>query len=239
MRVIRLKTRSILFSLCLLTAVIGCRSKGADDQGVASARPPQAAETTPTSTVARPKIVALGDSLTAGYGLNASQAYPALLQRKLDAEGRKFEVVNAGVSGDTSAGGLRRLDWALEGDVKILIVALGGNDGLRGLPVVEMKRNLSKIIETARGRGIAVILAGIEAPPNYGQEYVTAFRAAFRDLADTHRVPFVPFLLDKVAGLAELNLGDGIHPNEQGAAIIAGTVWETLKPVLDQVSATQ
>jgi len=238
MHVIRLRTRSVLFSLCLLTALIGCRSKGADDQGVA-ARPPQAAETTPTSNVARPKIVALGDSLTAGYGLNASQAYPALLQRKLDSEGRKFEVVNAGVSGDTSAGGLRRLDWALEGDVKILIVALGGNDGLRGLPVVEMKRNLSKIIETARARGIAVVLAGIEAPPNYGQEYVTAFRAAFRDLAETHRVAFIPFLLDKVAGLAELNLGDGIHPNEQGAAIMAETVWDALKPVLDQVSATQ
>jgi acyl-CoA thioesterase-1 len=219
--------------------LVACRSKGPDDQAVASTRPPQPAETTPANTAARPRIVALGDSLTAGYGLNASQAYPALLQRKLDAAGGQFEVVNAGVSGDTSAGGLRRLDWALEGDVKILIVALGGNDGLRGLPVVEMKRNLSKIIETAQGRGIAVILAGIEAPPNYGQEYVTAFRAAFRDLADTHRVVFIPFLLDQVAGLGHLNLGDGIHPNEQGAAIISDTVWEALKPVLGQVSATQ
>jgi acyl-CoA thioesterase I len=237
--VIRLRSRSLLFSLCLLTTLVACRSKGPDDQAVASARQPQAAEPTPANIAARPKIVALGDSLTAGYGLNASQAYPALLQRRLDAAGRKFEVVNAGVSGDTSAGGLRRLDWALEGDVKILIVALGGNDGLRGLPVVEMKRNLSKIIETAQARGITVVLAGIEAPPNYGQEYVTAFRAAFRDLADTHHVVFIPFLLDKVAGLAHLNLGDGIHPNEQGAAIVSDTVWDALKPVLDQVSATQ
>ena len=183
--------------------------------------------------------MALGDSLTAGYGLNESQAYPALLQRKLDAEGYKFEVVNAGVSGDTSAGGLRRLDWALQGDVKILIVALGGNDGLRGLPVAEMQRNLARIIETARARGITVILAGIEAPPNYGQEYVAAFRGAFNELAREQRVVFIPFLLDKVAGLPELNLGDGIHPNERGAVIVSDTVWKALKPVLTQVSAAQ
>ena len=183
--------------------------------------------------------MALGDSLTAGYGLNESQAYPALLQQKLDAEGYKFEVVNAGVSGDTSAGGLRRLDWSLQGDVKVLIVALGGNDGLRGLPVVEMQRNLTKIIETARARGIIVILAGIEAPPNYGPEYVNAFRTAFGDLAREQHVVFIPFLLDKVAGLPELNLGDGIHPNERGAVIVSDTVWKALKPVLTKVSAAQ
>jgi acyl-CoA thioesterase-1 len=185
----------------------------------------------------RPRIVALGDSLTIGYGLLESQAYPALLQRSIDAEGYDFEVENAGVSGDTSAGGLRRLDWALQGDVRVLIVALGANDALRGLSVTEMKNNLSTIIERARSRGITVILAGMEAPPNFGQEYTVAFRQAYQDLARQHRVPFVPFLLDKVAGVPELNQADGIHPNERGAQIIADTLWGVLRPLLDQMTA--
>ena len=168
-----------------------------------------------------------------------SQAYPALLQQKVDSEGYKFEVVNAGVSGDTTAGGLRRLDWALEGDVKVLIVALGGNDGLRGLSVGEMKANLTKIIEQARERNILVILAGMEAPPNYGQEYATAFRSTFVQVAREQRVLYIPFLLNKVAGDPALNLGDGIHPNAQGAAIVSDTVWTVLRPVLDQMSANQ
>ena len=145
-------------------------------------------------------------------------------------------MVNAGVSGDTSAGGLRRLDWALEGDVRVLIVALGGNDGLRGLSIAEMKANLTGIIARARERNITVILAGIEAPPNYGQEYATAFRTAFRDVAREQRVLFIPFLLDKVAGQPQLNLGDGIHPNAKGAAIVSETVWNVLRPLLDQHS---
>jgi acyl-CoA thioesterase-1 len=186
----------------------------------------------------RPKIVALGDSLTAGLGLVESQAYPAVLQRTIEAEGYRFEVVNAGVSGDTTAGGLRRLQWALEGDVRVLILALGANDGLRGLSVGEMKANLTTIIERARERNIVVVLAGMEAPPNYGQEYAASFRTAFRDLAREQRVLFVPFLLDKVAGVPDLNQGDGIHPNARGAAIVSDTVWNTLRPVLDQLSSS-
>jgi acyl-CoA thioesterase-1 len=178
----------------------------------------------------------LGDSLTAGLGLLENQAYPALLQHKLDADGYAFEVVNAGVSGDTSAGGLRRLDWALEGDVRVLIVALGANDGLRGLSVAEMKSNLEEIIRRAREKNIVVILAGMEAPPNYGPEYTTAFRRAFQDIAREQRVVFVPFLLAKVAGDSALNQGDGIHPNPQGSAIIAETVLHALRPVLDQMA---
>jgi acyl-CoA thioesterase-1 len=144
--------------------------------------------------------------------------------------------VNAGVSGDTSAGGLRRLDWALQEDVRVLIVALGANDGLRGLSVSEMKRNLGQIIETARAKNIVVILAGMEAPPNYGAEYATSFRQAYRELAQQYRVLFIPFLLDKVAGQEALNQADGIHPNPQGAAIVADTIWNVLKPLLDQIS---
>jgi acyl-CoA thioesterase-1 len=192
----------------------------------------------PSEPPARPQIVALGDSLTAGLGLLESQSYPALLQQRIDAEGYEFEVVNAGVSGDTSAGGLRRLDWALDGDVRVLIVALGANDGLRGLSVSDMKRNLTEIISRARQRNVVVILTGMEAPPNYGQEYATAFRSAFREVAARERVLLIPFLLDKVAGHSQMNQGDGIHPNEQGARIVAETVWSVLRPILDQMASS-
>jgi acyl-CoA thioesterase I len=174
----------------------------------------------------------LGDSLTAGLGLPPQEAFPALLQRKIDADGLKFEVINAGVSGDTSAGGLRRLDWALDGDVQVLIVGLGANDGLRGLPVEEMRKNLSAIIERAQARHITVVLCGMEAPPNFGAPYTAAFRAAYKDLASKYDVAFVPFLLDGVAGLADLNQEDGIHPNARGAQRVADTVWSTLRPLL-------
>jgi acyl-CoA thioesterase-1 len=181
-----------------------------------------------------PRIVILGDSLTAGLGLAKEESFPSLLQDHLKAEGHPYEVVNAGVSGDTSAGGLRRLDWALEGNVHILIVELGANDGLRGLPVEGMKRNLSEIITRAQTRGVTVILTGMEAPPNYGAAYTAAFREAFRDLAGQHNVAFVPFLLEGVAGLRDLNSPDGIHPNPAGARIVERTVWKALEPLLDQ-----
>src|SRR5262249_21713628 len=138
-------------------------------------------------------------------------------------------------SGDTSAGGLRRLDWSLEPGTRVLVLALGANDGLRGLPVDEMKRNLAQIIEGAGRKQVAVVLAGMEAPPNYGPEYAAGCRQVYRDLASQYRLPLVPFLLDKVAGHAALNQEDGIHPNPQGAAIVADTVWTTLKPVLEQL----
>jgi acyl-CoA thioesterase I len=185
----------------------------------------------------RPRVVVLGDSLTAGLGLVETQSFPHLLQEKIDADGYRFDVDNAGVSGDTSAGGLRRLDWSLQGDVRVLIVALGANDGLRGLSVAEMKKNLSEIIQRAQERNIVVILAGMEAPPNYGQEYATAFRQAYRETALKHRVLFIPFLLDKVAGQSALNQGDGIHPNADGARVVADNVWTVLKPLLDQLAA--
>lgn len=191
----------------------------------------------PSDEHPRPRIVVLGDSLTAGLGLVESDAYPALLQQKLDEEGYEFEVVNAGVSGDTSAGGLRRLDWALEGDVRILIVALGANDALRGLSIPEMKQNLSAIMRAARERRVAVLLAGMEAPPNYGAEYAVQFRHAYRELAREQGVAFVPFLLQGVAGEARYNQPDGIHPNVDGARIVAETIWRALKPMVDSAAA--
>src|SRR4029077_345050 len=144
----------------------------------------------------RPRIAVLGDSLTAGLGVAKAASYPSLLQDKLDAAGLDFEIVNAGVSGDTSAGGLARLDWALDGDVRVLIVALGGNDGLRGLPAAELRANLARIIERAQARGIAVVLAGMEAPPNFGREYVTEFHQVYPALARQYHAALVPFLLE-------------------------------------------
>ncbi len=174
----------------------------------------------------------LGDSLTAGLGLAVEQSFPALIQDRLDRDGYNYEVVNAGVSGDTSAGGLRRLEWALEGNVQVLVVALGGNDGLRGLPPAEVKKNLTAIIERGRQRGLIVILAGMEAPPNNGPEYTAAFRQVYLDLAKLPNVPFIPFLLQGVAGDARHNQADGIHPNAPGVHVVAETVWRALEPVL-------
>jgi acyl-CoA thioesterase-1 len=186
-----------------------------------------------------PRVVALGDSLTAGLGLSPEQAYPALLQKRLNEAGLKYQVLNGGVSGDTSAGGLRRLDWALEGDVRVLIVALGGNDGLRGLPVDELRRNLSEIIEKALARSIQVILAGMEAPPNFGHDYVVAFRDVYTSLARKYNVTFVPFLLDGVAGVESLNQRDGIHPTAEGAERVAGNIWTALEPLVKGRSGRQ
>jgi acyl-CoA thioesterase I len=228
--------RVTLLALCLGLAA-GCGGNAAEERASNQQRSSSAVSPTPDED-GRPKIVALGDSLTAGLGLLESQAYPALLQQKIDADGYAFEVVNAGVSGDTSAGGLRRLDWALDGDVRVLILALGANDGLRGLSVDEMRNNLSRIIERAKEEGIVVILAGMEAPPNYGADYTAAFRRVYPDLAKAHGVRLLPFLLDNVAGDTALNQSDGIHPNARGAQIIADGIWVVLQPVLDQLTTS-
>jgi acyl-CoA thioesterase-1 len=173
----------------------------------------------------RARVVFLGDSLTAGYGLAARDAYPSLVQQRLREAGLDAEVVNAGVSGDTSAGGLRRLDWALQGNVKVLVVALGANDALRGLSTQDLWRNLAAIIDRAGRRGVTVVLAGMEAPPNLGSSYTSAFRQVYRGLAAHYRIALIPFLLDGVAGNPALNLRDGIHPNAQGARRVADVVW--------------
>jgi len=234
------------FAALSLLGVVGC-SLGAvgcsaerDAQTATTAAPTDAPKPPPitASESPRPKVVVLGDSLTAGYGLVETDSFPAALQRKIDAGGYRFKVENAGVSGDTTAGGLRRLDWALYGDARVLIVALGGNDGLRGLSVAEMKSNLSTIVARARERNVVVILAGMEAPPNYGQEYAARFRSVFREVAAEQHVLLIPFLLDRVAGRQNLNQADGIHPNAQGAQVVAETVWSALRPVLDQLAST-
>jgi acyl-CoA thioesterase I len=170
--------------------------------------------------------------LTAGYGLSPADSYPALLQKMLDANGFIYEVVNAGVSGDLSAGGVRRIDWAMEGDVKVVILELGANDILRFQPIPEMKKNLGQIIERARARGAQVLLAGMEAPTNSGPEYRRQVHEAFQQLASEHKVPLIPFFLDRVAGIESLNQPDGIHPNPEGTRIVAETVYKYLQPLL-------
>ena len=180
----------------------------------------------------RPRIVVLGDSLTAGLGLAPDDAYPSLLQQRVDGAGLKYVIVNAGVSGDTSAGGLSRLDWALGSNVRILIVALGGNDGLRGLPAKELEHNLAAIIERAQARHVSVILAGMEAPPNFGESYIVSFHQVYPGLAATYHVALIPFLLQGVAGIDTLNQRDGIHPTAAGARIVADNVWAVLRPMI-------
>jgi acyl-CoA thioesterase-1 len=219
----------VLVPLCFL---IAC---GPDSPPASTAPAPEAAAPrAPKAPQApdRPRIVFLGDSLTAGLGLSPDKSYPSLIGARLKERGYDFEIVNAGVSGDTSAGGLRRLDWSLEGDVRVLIVALGANDGLRGLPTTEMKKNIAAVITRAKAKGVVVILAGMEAPPNNGPDYTAAFRNAYSELAREHDVRLIPFLLQGVAGDASLNQADGIHPNIRGAELVAEIVWKELEPTL-------
>jgi acyl-CoA thioesterase-1 len=221
--------RSLLAALPLLVSACGQPDAASPDTAV---RATAQADARQERLASPPRIVFLGDSLTAGLGLPREQAVPSLIRERLHAEGYGYEVVNAGVSGDTSAGGLSRLDWSLAGDVEILVIELGANDGLRGLPVSQMKRNLSEIVTRAKERGITVILTGMELPPNYGLAYTAEFRRAFRDLADEHDMAFVPFYLEGVAGIPSLNNSDGMHPNAAGARIVAETLWRALEPVL-------
>lgn len=208
--------------------------RGAESPGPA-ASPASPAMATPTPAAAnesRPVILAFGDSLTAGYGLPEEQSYPVLLQQRLEREGYRYRVVNAGVSGDTTAGGLRRLEWSLQDKAQLVILALGGNDGLRGQPAREMKKNLAGMIELAQSRGATVVLAGMEAPPNLGPDYTREFRQVYRDLAREYRTPLIPFLLDGIGGRPEYNQADGIHPNAEGEKLMVDNVWRVIEPLL-------
>jgi acyl-CoA thioesterase-1 len=220
----------VVMSACVLLTSCSREAAAPASTPAPTAAAPAASAPAPSApAAARPRVVFLGDSLTAGLGLDPDQSFPAILGKRLAAEGVNLEVVNAGVSGDTSAGGLRRLDWSLEGDVKVMVVALGANDGLRGLSTAELKKNLSAVIEKATSRGVTVILAGMEAPPNFGADYTRDFRAVYSDLARQYPVRFIPFLLAGVAGNATLNQADGIHPNVRGAQMVADLVWPELK----------
>lgn len=179
-------------------------------------------------------VLVLGNSIAAGHGLAPSQAFPALLQQKADSAGWAVKVVNAGVSGETTAGGLRRLEWHLRQRIDVLVVELGGNDGLRGTPLVATRRNLQAIIDSTRGRypKADVVLTGMQIPPNMGSDYTERFRDLYPELAEANDVMLVPFLLEDVGGRPEMNQPDGIHPTAEGQQIVAQNVWEVLAPLL-------
>ena len=218
---------------CAVLTVLVCASCAQPDSGRTPERV-EAAATVPVeqAIATAPRIVFLGDSLTAGYGLEKEASVPSLIQKRVRDAGYPHEVVNAGVSGDTSAGGLSRLDWSLDGNVEILVIELGANDGLRGLPVANLKQNLAEIITRAKARNISVLLTGMEAPPNFGPAYTSEFRAVYRQLARDYDVAFVPFYLAGVAGVENLNIADGIHPNAEGSRTVEKTVWAALEPLL-------
>jgi acyl-CoA thioesterase-1 len=243
---LRLLPASVLWSALLLMS--GCSHSGAATdknkmpQNNDDARVPVAASSPSSSRDAlapsvetadtRPVILAFGDSLTEGYNLPREKAWPSLLQKRLDEKGIAWRVVNAGISGDTSAGGVSRLEYALKPEVKIMILELGANDGLRGLPVAQTRKNLTQMIELAQQRGIRVILAGMETLPNYGEDYTKEFRQIFRDLAKQYKLTLIPFFLQGVAGNRELNLPDNVHPNEKGSEIVLENVWRAVKSEL-------
>ena len=185
-----------------------------------------------------PRIVALGDSLTSGLGVGAHESYPAQLQQRLQALKYPHRVINAGVSGDTSAGGLRRVPWILNSKPDWVILELGVNDGLRGLSVEQTRTNLDQIIHRLRQAGVRVVLAGMKLPPNYGKEYTAGFEAIYQALAKQHRLPFIPFFLEGVAASADLNQPDGIHPTREGYRIIVEQVLKTMRPLLDERQTT-
>ena len=179
-------------------------------------------------------ILFLGNSLTAGFGIEKSQAYPAIIQEKIDSLKLPFTTINGGLSGETTAGGLRRIKWLFRRKIDVMVLCLGGNDGLRGLPVESSKDNLQKIIDYAREKtpGIRIILAGMQVPPNMGPEYSAQFKKIYPELAKENQIPLIPFLLKDVGGIAKLNLPDGIHPTPEGHLILAETVWEVLESEL-------
>lgn len=186
-------------------------------------------------TAAEPKtIVFFGDSLTAGYGVDPDEAYPALIQKKIDGAGLPWRVVNAGLSGETTSGGLRRLDWILRQKVDVFVIELGGNDGLRGIAPAVTRSNLNRMIERIRQQapGVKVVITGMLLPTNMGPEHTRDFAAIFPEIARESGAVLIPFLLDGVGGNPSLNLPDGIHPTAEGHKIVAETVWRTLQPLL-------
>lgn len=190
---------------------------------------------TVTSTEKSNTILCFGDSITAGYGLeDSNDAFPAILQQKIDALDLNYTVINSGLSGETTAGGKSRINWVMNQDVSVFVLELGANDGLRGVPLSETRLNLQAIIDVVKGKSpeTTIILAGMELPPNMGQDYTSEFRAIYVDLAAKNNLKFIPFILKDVGGIEKLNQSDGIHPTVEGHKIVANTVWEVLEPLI-------
>ena len=229
-------------TLLLAVSLIGCRAP-ADNTDISRSGTDKAIDaggaTAASAESAIPVVLLFGDSITAGLGVGTEVAYPARLKAKADSAGLKLRFVTAGNSGETSAGGLRRIDWFLDDRVDLLLLELGANDGLRGVPVEDIRRNLQGIIDTVRARNpdVVVAIAGMQIPPNMGADYADDFRQLFPELASRNDAVLIPFLLVGVAGDAELNQSDRIHPNVRGHAIVAETVWEVLREPLTELVA--
>ncbi|MGH7507371.1 MAG: arylesterase [Longimicrobiales bacterium] len=230
----RSNSSALLAATLILACGPGTDARTASNRTGAAVDTPHPPASSPRDE--RGVILFLGTSLTAGYGVGEDRAFPALIQQKIDSVGLPFRVVNAGISGETSAGGRARLDWMLQQPIDVLVLELGANDGLRGYDVATMRDNLDAILRGTRATypDAAIVITGMEAPPNLGDRYTTRFRETFRSLADDYDTALVPFLLDGVAADPALNLDDGIHPNPRGHEIVAGTVWDVLEPVLAQ-----
>ncbi len=226
--------RSISIYAILLWMVVltGCANNSGDSKEDAKTETKNSMEKSPAEE--KRTIVFLGNSLTAGYGLDPSQAFPALIQKKIDSMGLLYKVVNAGVSGETSSGGLGRISWILRQPIDIFVLELGANDGLRGIPVAETRKNLQAMIDSVASRYPAakIMLAGMQIPPNMGATYASQFRELFPDLAKHNKITLIPFLLEGVGGEARFNQQDGVHPTAEGQAILAENVWKYLQPLL-------
>ena len=216
----------------LLLLFIACGQSGNKDSGKKSADESETVEV--DKNLANRTIIFFGDSLTAGYQLDPQEAFPARIQEIIDSLQLNYTVVNAGLSGETTTGGLNRINWILNQKADVFILELGANDGLRGIPLDETRQNLQAMIDTVRSRNAEteIILAGMQIPPNLGQDYTAEFRKIFIDLAAKNDLALIPFLLEGVAGIPELNLPDGIHPTPEGHRIVASNVWEVLEPVI-------
>lgn len=196
----------------------------------------QTVEVETQETADKKRMLFFGTSLTAGMGLAPEEAYPAVIQEKIDSLDLNYEVVNAGLSGETTASGKSRIDWVLNQEVDVFILELGANDGLRGIPLSETRKNLEAIIEFVLDKypDVKIVLAGMQLPPNMGQSYTSEFKSIFSELAEKHNLPLIPFLLEDVGGVPDLNQPDGIHPTAEGQEIIAENVWEVLKPIVTE-----
>lgn len=220
----------IILPLFLLSCGDSAREKSADRQS-AEEQSESIGQTEMKSKV----LLCFGDSITAGYGLaDSNDAYPALLQQKIDSLHLDYTVINSGVSGETTAGGRSRIEWVIKQHIDIFLLELGANDGLRGVALSETRANLQTIINVVKEKSpeTTIILAGMELPPNMGAAYTTEFRQLYAEIAEKNKVEFIPFILKDVGGIAELNQSDGIHPNVKGHKILAHTVWETLEPLI-------
>ena len=236
------KSALVLTSVLLVLLVRGCGSLPSwlgGDAGSETGSPGGPAGSPGTAYQPRPIIVAFGDSLTSGFGADPGESYPDFLQQKLDRRGYEYHVVNEGISGDTSDGGLVRTSTVAARKPEMVILALGGNDGLRVLSVSRMKRNLSRTVESLRKQGAKVVLCGMKLPPNYGADYREDFEEAFAEVAGQHDVVFLPFLLEGVADKPDLMQADGIHPNEEGNEVVAANVLKLLEPLLVHPSTGQ